>query len=98
MSCLSATSFVRLHIAEMEAKLCVHLVWKVSLQTKATLDVITVNHHQAGDDLLAWSLLQEIKEVAEKRRSSDADLLTLSVAAPYVTRIAAELTYDYKDR
>jgi len=48
--------------------------------------------------LLAWFLLQEIKEVAEKRRTSDADLLTLSVAAPYVTRIAAELTYDYKDR
>ncbi|DBA68064.1 TPA: hypothetical protein ACH3X2_014084 [Trebouxia sp. C0005] len=44
------------------------------------------------------AMIQEIKEVAEKRRSSDADLLTLSVAAPYVTRIAAELTYDYKDR
>lgn len=25
-------------------------------------------------------------------------LLTLSIAAPYVTRVAAELTYDYKDR
>lgn len=25
-------------------------------------------------------------------------LLTLSVAAPYVTRVAAELTSDYKDR
>ena len=45
-------------------------------------------------------ILQEIKEVAEKRRHSDehAGVLTLSVAAPYVTRIAAELTYDYKDR
>lgn len=74
------------------------LGWKVPLQTNATLHVITVNHHQAEYDLLAWFLLQEIKEVAEKRRTSDADLLTLSVAAPYVTRIAAELTYDYKDR
>ena len=45
-------------------------------------------------------LLQEIKEEAEKRRRSDegAASLTLSVAAPYVTRVAAELTYDYKDR
>lgn len=45
-------------------------------------------------------LLQEIKEEAEKRRRSDegAGSLTLSVAAPYVTRVAAELTYDYKDR
>ena len=44
--------------------------------------------------------LQEIKEVAEKRRHSDEGqgVLTLSVAAPYVTRVAAELTYDYKDR
>ena len=43
---------------------------------------------------------QEIKEVAEKRRHSDdgQGMLTLSVAAPYVTRVAAELTYDYKDR
>jgi len=98
LSCSSATSFIRLRIAEAEAKFCVQLVWKVFLQTNATLDVIAVNHDQAGYDLLAWSLLQEIKEVAEKRRSSDADLLTLSVAAPYVTRIAAELTYDYKDR
>lgn len=47
---------------------------------------------------LLW--LQEIKEVAEKRRTADehAGMLTLSVAAPYVTRVAAELTYDYKDR
>lgn len=82
----------------MEANFCAQLVWKVYLQTKPTVDVGTVNHDQAGSDLLAWWLLQEIKEVAEKRRSSDADLLTLSVAAPYVTRIAAELTYDYKDR
>lgn len=43
---------------------------------------------------------QEIKEEAEKRRRSDegAGSLTLSVAAPYVTRVAAELMYDYKDR
>ncbi len=81
----------------MEANFCARLVWKVFVQTNPTVEVIAVNR-QAGCDLLAWSLLQEIKEVAEKRRSSDADLLTLSVAAPYVTRIAAELTYDYKDR
>lgn len=45
-------------------------------------------------------LLQEIKEEADKRRRSDEGTgsLTLSVAAPYVTRVAAELTYDYKDR
>lgn len=43
--------------------------------------------------------MQEIKDEAEKRRrSDDAGSLTLSVAAPYVTRIAAELMYDYKDR
>ena len=47
-----------------------------------------------------FNALQEIKEVAEKRRHSDEGqgVLTLSVAAPYVTRVAAELTYDYKDR
>lgn len=45
-------------------------------------------------------LSQEIKELAEKRRHLDdgQGVLTLSVAAPYMTRVAAELTYDYKDR
>lgn len=45
-------------------------------------------------------LSQEIKELAEKRRHLDngQGVLTLSVAAPYVTRVAAELTFDYKDR
>ena len=38
--------------------------------------------------------------MAEKQRHIEEGqgVLTLSVAAPYVTRIAAELTYDYKDR
>ena len=45
-------------------------------------------------------LMQEIKEEADKRRRSDEGTgsLTFSVAAPYVTRVAAELSYDYKDR
>lgn len=46
------------------------------------------------------AMIQEIKELAEKRRHLDdgQGVLTLSVAAPYMTRVAAELTYDYKDR
>lgn len=45
-------------------------------------------------------MTQEIKDEVEKRRRSDEGVgtLTLSVAAPYVTRVAAELTYDFKDR
>jgi len=96
--CSNTTSFIRLRIAETQAKSLRATGVEGLLTKQPTWDVIAVNHHQAGYDLPAWCLLQEIKEVAEKRRTSDADLLTLSVAAPYVTRIAAELTYDYKDR
>ena len=44
--------------------------------------------------------LQEIKEIADKRRALDEHhgVITLSVATPYVTRVGAELAYDYKDR
>ena len=47
-----------------------------------------------------FDLVQEIKEEVEKRRRSEEGVasLSLSVAAPYVTRVAAELTYDFKDR
>ena len=42
--------------------------------------------------------LQEIRDVAEKWRQSDAGLPALSAAAPFSRRLSPNLTYDYSNR
>lgn len=44
-------------------------------------------------------MLSEIKDVVEKRRSAEAgSLAALSSAAPFGSRLHADLTFDYRDR
>ena len=41
---------------------------------------------------------QEIRDLAEKWRQSDAGLPALSAAAPFARRLNPNLTYDYSNR
>ena len=42
--------------------------------------------------------MQEIRDVAEKWRQSDAGLPALSAAAPFSRRLSPNLTYDHSNR
>ncbi len=43
-------------------------------------------------------MMQEIKDIVEKRRQADASLAAVSSAAPFVSRLSPDLTYNYRSR
>lgn len=49
-------------------------------------------------NLGAKAMMQEIKDIVEKRRQADASLAAVSSSAPFVSRLSPDLTYNYRDR
>lgn len=46
----------------------------------------------------AKAMLQEIKDIVEKRRSGDNSHTAVSSSAPFASRLNPDLTYNYRDR
>jgi DNA-binding NarL/FixJ family response regulator len=49
-------------------------------------------------NLGAKAMMQEIKDIVEKRRQADTSLAAVSSAAPFAARLSPDLTYKYLDR
>ncbi len=46
----------------------------------------------------AKAMVQEIKDIVERRRAADSSLSAVSSSAPFASRLTPDLTYNYKDR
>ncbi len=46
----------------------------------------------------AKAMLQEIKDLVERRRAADSSLSAVSSSAPFATRLHPDLVYNYRDR
>lgn len=86
--------------------------WRATKAAMAPLwqKVYDANYHKSLDhrsfyfkqtdkkSLGAKSMLNDIREIADKRRNEDDGLLAVSAAADFSSRLHADLTYDFKDR
>ena len=59
----------------------------------------TKNTHAQADKkaLLTKTMLQEVKDAADKRRGEDDSLRSLAAGCPVAATLQADLTYDYAD-
>ncbi|KAK9905961.1 hypothetical protein WJX75_009654 [Coccomyxa subellipsoidea] len=44
------------------------------------------------------TMVQEIREIVERRRAADSSLSAVSSSAPFASRLTPDLTFNYKDR